>query len=66
MRLAFSHLNLRVNPFGEPSPADRARLALVDGAELAGGEILQFLGDSGRGTYAVRKSLAPSERDASQ
>ncbi|WP_375474507.1 sulfotransferase [uncultured Jatrophihabitans sp.] len=25
-----------------------------------------WLGDSGRGTYAVRKSLAPSERDASQ
>jgi hypothetical protein len=49
VRLAFSHLNLRVNPFGEPSPPDRARLALVDGAELAGGEILQFLGDSGRG-----------------
>jgi hypothetical protein len=25
-----------------------------------------WLGDSGRGTYAVRKSLAPSERDDSQ
>jgi hypothetical protein len=56
--LAFSHLNLRVNPFGEASAEDRARLALVDCAELAKGEIVQFLGESGRGKTTHLMALA--------
>jgi hypothetical protein len=50
------------------------RRELVDGIRddvalletLLGRTFQDWLGDSGRGTYAVRKSLAPSERDASQ
>jgi hypothetical protein len=34
--------------------------------QLLGGSFQDWLGDSGRGTFAVRRSLAPSERDASQ
>ena len=33
---------------------------------LLGRSFQDWLGDSGRGTYAVRTSLAPSEREASQ
>jgi hypothetical protein len=33
---------------------------------LLGRSFQDWLGDSGRGTYAVRRSLEPSERDASQ
>ena len=33
---------------------------------LLGRSFQDWLGDSGRGTYAVRRSLAPSEREASQ
>jgi hypothetical protein len=33
---------------------------------LLGRDFQDWLGDSGRGTYAVRRSLAPSERDDSQ
>lgn len=33
---------------------------------LLGGNFQDWLGDSGRGTYAVRRSFAPSEREASQ
>jgi energy-coupling factor transporter ATP-binding protein EcfA2 len=58
MRLAFSHLNLRVNPFGEPSAGDRARLAVVEAAALAEGEIVQFIGDSGRGKTTHLLALA--------
>ena len=34
--------------------------------DLLGRSFQDWLGDSGRGTFAVRSSLAPSERDASQ
>ena len=34
--------------------------------DLLGRSFQDWLGDSGRGTYAVRRSLEPSERDASQ
>lgn len=34
--------------------------------QLLGESFQDWLGDTGRGTYAVRKSLAPSGRDASQ
>jgi hypothetical protein len=42
----------------------RPDVALLE--ELLGQSFQDWLGDSGRGTYAVRKSLAPSEREASQ
>jgi hypothetical protein len=56
--LAFSHLNLRVNPFGEPSAEERAHLALVDCGELIEGESVQFVGDSGRGKTTHLLALA--------
>ena len=34
--------------------------------QLLGRSFQDWLGDSGRGTFAVRRSLAPSDRDASQ
>lgn len=64
LRLAFSHLNLRVNPFGEPSVEDRARLALVDCDSLAEGEIVQFIGESGRGKTTHLLALASRHEDA--
>jgi hypothetical protein len=39
-------------------------IALLEG--LLDREFQDWLGDSGRGTYAVRRSLAPSDREASQ
>jgi len=64
LQLAFSHLNLRINPFGEPSPGERASLALVDGPALAEGEIVQFIGDSGRGKTTHLLALASRHRAA--
>jgi hypothetical protein len=49
VRLAFSHLNLRFNPFGEIPAPDLARLALVSCPDLVEGEVVQFIGESGRG-----------------
>ena len=42
----------------------RDDVALLE--DLLGRSFQDWLGDSGRGTFAVRSSLAPSERDASQ
>jgi hypothetical protein len=42
----------------------RTDIALLE--DLLEREFQDWLGDTGRGTYAVRKSLAPSARDASQ
>jgi energy-coupling factor transporter ATP-binding protein EcfA2 len=64
MPLAFSHLNLRVNPFGEASVEDRSRLAVVDAEALAEGEIVQFIGDSGRGKTTHLLALASRHQDA--
>ena len=52
--LAFAHLNLRRNPFGQPSLEERAALAVVDlddyFSRLARpGFVLQLIGDCGRG-----------------
>lgn len=58
LRLAFSHLNLRFNPFGEPSPPERAELASVETSDLSAGEIVQFIGDSGRGKTTHLLALA--------
>jgi hypothetical protein len=55
VRLAFEHLNLRRNPFGELLPAERAALAVVDVPEAlvarvrAGRFALLFVDPPGRG-----------------
>jgi hypothetical protein len=63
----------RGHPHRPPLPV-QTRRELVTGFRedvalletLLGRSFQDWLGDSGRGTYAVRKSLAPSEREASQ
>ncbi len=45
---------------------DRFRDDVAKLETLLGHSFQDWLGDSGRGTYAVRRSLAPSERDDSQ
>ncbi len=52
--LAFEHLNLRWNPFGEPSPDNLVKLAVVEVEPYVGrlgrpGFALQYLGKPGRG-----------------
>lgn len=52
--LAFRHLNLRWNPFGEPDPWDIPSLAVVDVEAYVErlrrpGFALQYLGEAGRG-----------------
>ena len=52
--LAFAHLNLRWNPFGEASAEDIAQLAIVQVEQYVErlkrpGFALQFMGDPGRG-----------------
>lgn len=52
--LPFAHLNLTRNPFGEPSPADRARLVVAEIDALVArleepGFAVQLFGDRGRG-----------------
>jgi hypothetical protein len=54
LRLAYSHLNLRWNPFGEISQEDVAQLAVVQVEQYVErlnhpGFALQFLGEPGRG-----------------
>jgi hypothetical protein len=49
MDLPFAHLNLRFNPFGEATPEERARLAVVELPDLGSADVVQLLGDCGRG-----------------
>jgi hypothetical protein len=55
LTLPYAHLNLRRNPFGEPSRAERAGLAVVELGDLLGflrggdRRAVQLVGDSGRG-----------------
>ncbi len=54
IQLAFTHLNLRWNPFGEASSKDLAQLAVVQVEQYVDrlkrpGYALQFLGQMGRG-----------------
>ena len=49
MDLPFAHLNLRFNPFGEADAEERGWLAVVELPELRPREVLQLVGDSGRG-----------------
>jgi len=63
--LPFSHLNLRYNPFGEPEAEERVELAVIDGLELVTGEVLQIIGDSGRGKTTHLLALSSKHPDAS-
>lgn len=52
--LAFEHLNLKYNPFGELTPDERARLAVTNVADFVerlshSGFALQIMGEQGRG-----------------
>ena len=47
--LSFEHLNLRFNPFGALDAERRARVAILPPLELEPGEVLQVLGEEGRG-----------------
>ena len=62
MKLAFSHLNLRFNPFGELNPEQRKQIAAVDIESLKNalnenGVAIQFLADHGRGKTTHLLSL---------
>lgn len=63
-RPPFAHLNLRRNPFGELDADERAALAVVDVAPLADGEVVQFIGDSGRGKTTHLLALMRLHADA--
>jgi len=60
---AYEHLNLRFNPFGELDRQTRAHLAVVT-VELQDGEILQFIGHSGRGKTTHLLALSRQLRDS--
>jgi hypothetical protein len=47
--LAYEHLNLRFNPFGELHPIERAQVAVIPPLCVGEGEVLQVLGAAGRG-----------------
>lgn len=49
MGLAFEHLNLRFNPFGELDRELRARAAVLEPLSVREGEVIQVLGAAGRG-----------------
>ena len=62
--LPFAHLNLRCNPFGELSPADRASTAVVEIAcwvpwLAVDRRALQFVGECGRGKTTHLLALRP-------
>jgi hypothetical protein len=61
-RLAFACLNLRWNPFGEPSDEDLAQLAIVQVEQYVSrlqrpGFALQFMGKPGRGKTTHLRAL---------
>lgn len=47
--LAFEHVNLRFNPFGELDPELRAAVAVLPPLELSAGHVIQVMGEAGRG-----------------
>lgn len=47
--LAFEHINLRFNPFGELDAEIRAQVAILPPLTLPPGHVLQLMGDAGRG-----------------
>ncbi|MFT7638943.1 MAG: hypothetical protein ACI9G1_000668 [Pirellulaceae bacterium] len=67
--LPFAHLNLRRNPFGELSPAERMDVAVSDVSEFVEalrepGFAVQFLGDQGRGKTTHLLSIWRHFRDS--
>jgi len=64
LALPFAHLNLRLNPFGEPPVAARASLAIVDLPELRAGDPVQLIGESGRGKTTHLLALRARHPDA--
>lgn len=63
LALPFAHLNLRRNPFGEVTRAERAGLAVVDVREWVAHlahprRVIQFVGDHGRGKSTRLIALA--------
>ena len=62
-RFAYEHLNLRFNPFGQLDCESRAQLAVV-GVTVRDGEILQFIGHSGRGKTTHLLALSHRLRGA--
>src|SRR5262245_44158172 len=64
LRLPFAHLNLRHNPFGEPSAAEWSRLAVVELPELRPQDPVQFVGDCGHGKTTHLRALQLRHRDA--
>ena len=58
LTLPFIHLNLRYNPFGELDADARARIAVVEPLRVAPGEVLQLIGEAGRGKTTHLLSLA--------
>jgi len=63
--LAFAHLNLRCNPFGEPSRSERGALAVTATPHLGPGDVIQFLGAAGRGKTTQLLGLAHRHPEAS-
>lgn len=62
--LAFAHLNLRWNPFGEPPPEDRPALAVLDFALPGVGEVVQVIGPAGHGKSTHLRFAAAHLADA--
>lgn len=69
MELPFAHLNLRRNPFGELTEAERAALAIVDVSQIAQAlsdpnYAVQFVGEKGYGKTTHLLSLRTMFPDA--
>ena len=62
--LSFAHLNLRKNPFGQLWPSERGALAVIDLPEIVSGEVLQYIGRSGRGKSTHLQGLASAFAEA--
>jgi hypothetical protein len=56
--LAFAHINLRRNPFGQLGPEALARLACDDAPHVAKGEAVQILAPQGRGKTTWLHAIA--------
>lgn len=57
LSLPFIHLNLRRNPFGEVPREEVGRVAVVDVPPLSPGDVLQIMGEAGRGKTTTLLAL---------